>query len=429
MASGKITIRSVNALLVGASDQFLWDDELRGFGVKITPAGRRSYVYQYRVGGREAKTKRWTIGSHGDPWSPASARDEAERLALLVGQGIDPVDAEKKRRKDAVTLAFTSYVETFAKGYLEPEWGSSWKDAKRQLELHVAPILGAQPLNKITVSDLNSVFDKLRSQPALQRNVYAVTRKMFAWAEKRDDIERSPFAKMAVPGGAKPRRRVLTPDELSALWEATFKLDHPRGHFVRVLMATLQRRSEVAELQWPEIVSDRGVWHLPGSRTKNKHDHIVPISSLTHSILTSLAWKKRGHAFPSSTGSTAISNFSDIKAVLDKEMLGILQRTADERADEAGEDRHEVTLPAWRIHDIRRTGTTQLQQLGFSIEVNERVINHHQGGSAEGIKGIYNLWEYLPEKTRALETWGSWLNTLVTGVASASNVIPIAASA
>ena len=99
MATGRITKRSVDAVQAAASDTFLWDDELRGFGLKVTPAGKRSYVYQYRLGGRGAKTKRWTLGSHGSPWTATTARAEAERLALLVGQGVDPVEAERVRRK------------------------------------------------------------------------------------------------------------------------------------------------------------------------------------------------------------------------------------------------------------------------------------------------------------------------------------------
>src|SRR3546814_2105511 len=98
-----------------------------------------------------------------------------------------------------------------------------------------------------------------------------------------------------------------------------------------------------------------------------------------------------------------------MKAALDKAMLPILQELADEKADAAGEERHPVELMPWRLHDIRRTGTTNLQALGFPIEVGERVINHHQGGEASGIRAVYNLYEYLPEKTRALNAWGEFL--------------------
>ncbi|GAC1573854.1 MAG: hypothetical protein NVS3B5_03750 [Sphingomicrobium sp.] len=74
MATGKVTKRSVDAMRAGPADQFLWDDELRGFGLKVTPAGRRVYLVQYRLGGRGSSTRRLTFGGHGSLWTPAGAR-------------------------------------------------------------------------------------------------------------------------------------------------------------------------------------------------------------------------------------------------------------------------------------------------------------------------------------------------------------------
>src|SRR3546814_176738 len=187
----------------GPKDAFLWDDELHGFGLKVTPSGAKSFIFQYRLGGRGAKTMRWTIGKLGSPWTPASARDEADRLSKLVSQGIDPVEDKHRRARQAATLGFSSYVDIFTDGYLKTEWGDSWPQAKRQLEMHVVPYLKDAPLPNIKVSDLNPVLDVLRDRPALQKNVHAVMRKLFNWAEKRDDIEKSPMAKMDVPPGVK----------------------------------------------------------------------------------------------------------------------------------------------------------------------------------------------------------------------------------
>jgi len=107
-------------------------------------------------------------------------------------------------------------------------------------------------------------------------------------------------------------------------------------------------------------------------------------------------------------------------------MLPVLQLLADAAAEERGEDRHEVKLVPWRLHDLRRTGTTNLQALGFPIEVTERVINHHQGGEASGVRGIYNLHDYYAEKVRALEAWAQHLQSLVSGAPKASNIVQFA---
>jgi integrase len=426
MASGKITKRSVDAVAPGTRDIFLWDDELRGFGLKVTPKGKRSYVFQYRMGGREAKTKRWTIGGHGSPWTATSSRQEAERLAKLVGQGVDPVEADRQRKRDAATLEFGAYLETFRDNYLKPNWGSSWPQAYRRLEMYALPTLRGVPLTSIDKPLINSIFDKLADRPALARNVWTALSKLMTWATKqRGDLATNVMASMDPPAGAAARKRVLSDDELLALWRATHRLNQPFGEFVRLLLVTLQRRNEVAGIWWKELSHNEGLWRLPGERTKNSLDHLVPLPTLATAELEALGWKHRGLAF-STTGKTPISGFSKLKKKLDGYMLEELQKIADERAEEAGEEPETVTLNPWRLHDLRRTGTTRMQRLGISIEVTERVINHHQGGEAAGIRSIYNLYEYQDEKTRALQAWSDWLKQLVNGAEQAQNVVPIA---
>jgi hypothetical protein len=112
VASGKITKSAVDALRPGTSTGFLWDQEVKGFGLKVTPAGGRMYVYQYRAGGRAAKVQRYTIGAHGH-WTPDQARKEAKRLALLVDQGIDPSAQARLKRREEVDLAFPAYTGRF----------------------------------------------------------------------------------------------------------------------------------------------------------------------------------------------------------------------------------------------------------------------------------------------------------------------------
>jgi hypothetical protein len=108
-------------------------------------------------------------------------------------------------------------------------------------------------------------------------------------------------------------------------------------------------------------------------------------------------------------------------------MLPILQKMADDRADALGEPREMVFLKPWRFHDIRRTGTTQMQALGIPIEVTEKVINHKSGETA-GIRGVYNLHAYTAEKRQALEAWGGYLERLIAS-AEKTNVVPMGAAA
>ena len=195
MATAKITKRSVDAVTASVADQFLWDDDLRGFGLKTTPAGKKVYLLQYRLGGRGFATKRMTIGTHGSPWTPAAARDEAERLLGLVRQGTDPAHDRNERRRASVDLAFDAYVTKFLEDYGKKAWRPrTYTVAESYLRRYVTPILKKKPLPSIKRSDVSAVFDALPpSKVALPRNVFAQVRKLFAWAVDRGDIERSPL--------------------------------------------------------------------------------------------------------------------------------------------------------------------------------------------------------------------------------------------
>ena len=175
MPTGKVTKRTVEAIAAGPKDVFLWDEGLRGFGLKVTPAGARSYVYQFRLGGREAPTRRHTIGKHGSPWTPATARVEAERLALMVGQGIDPSAANKERRRQAVDLEFGSYAARFLAAHVQGDRPRSYEFATNAVRLHLEPALRGKALSSIKRTDVVALFDKLPpASLALRRNVFSV---------------------------------------------------------------------------------------------------------------------------------------------------------------------------------------------------------------------------------------------------------------
>lgn len=421
MASLKITKRNVDSAPIPAgNDTYFWDTELRGFGLRVTPRGVRSYVVQYRMPGLPAR--RVTIGIHGSPWTAEKARDRAHDLLITVKRGDDPVVAARKRQRQSIDLEFSRYVETFTDGYLKRHWGDTWADAKRQLENHVVPHLKGRALPDIEKHEVAGVIRRLGERPALARNTHAVLRKLFSWAIDEGDLVASPIC--SAPAAVKARKRVLTPDEIIAAWHATDKLGWPMGQFVRMLFITLQRRNEVAAMPWSELSELNMMWRQAGERVKNEEDHLVPLSPAAAALLNEMAagpapynggeqpvWKRKGLIF-STTGTTPISGFSKVKTKLDKEMLPILQKLADQRADALGEERELAFLPPWRFHDIRRTGTTQMQALGVPIEVTEKVINHKSGETA-GIRGVYNLHAYTDEKRKALGSWAAFLERLV----------------
>src|SRR4051812_27446104 len=277
MPTARITKRSVDVLTCTASDTFLWDEVLKGFGLRLTSKGARSYVVQYRMGGREAPSRRYTIGSHGSPWTPETARREAERILIMVRQGTDPVDAKNERRRQAVDLAFNSYVESFSRLYLQKRW-KDWKLGEGVLRREVVPILRNKPLPRITRSDLAPIWDDLDDRPAVARLTHATLRKLFRWAVSRGDIERSPLEGLPAPAAVPARDRVLSDEELGFLWQGAGLIGAPFGPLFQLLVLTGQRREEVAGMDWSELDRVAASWLIPAYRTKNRKAQHVPMS-------------------------------------------------------------------------------------------------------------------------------------------------------
>jgi len=406
MATGKITKRTLDSLLAHEVTGYLWDDDLKGFGLRTSSSGAASYVVQYRMGGRESKTRRFTIGAHGSPWTPATARVEAERLLLMVATGVDPVAADQQRRREAVDLAFSKYADHFATACTGKGWTTL---VTRSLRLHVKPVLRDKPLPKITRPDVVLVFDRMPAdQVGNRRNVFAVLRRLFKWAISRGDIERSPMEGMETPPAVKARERWLSDSELGRIWKHAPQTHRCFGPIVRLLIATGQRREEVTSLDWEELNRADGEWRLPGDRAKNGEPNMVPLNDLAIAELDKVAkgdrWPRKGRVFPTSSGA-GFTAYSKGKNKLDKLV-----------AADGGDP-----LPAWRLHDLRRTLATGFQRLGVRFEVTEAVLNH-VGASRSGVAGIYQRHDWKEEKREALRVWNDHIvKTLAANGAGAAN--------
>ena len=444
-----ITKRTVDAATKGERDTFIWDDELAGFGLKVTPAGGKVYIYQYRQprpgAARAAPTKRYTIGRHGD-LTADQARKRAKELAALVAQGTDP----RQREVDAVAasdaakrlaaerariegeLAFAKLAGTWLDHY-ENDKGrrpSSVALARLVVNRYLAPKLGDKPLPHITRADLQPILDGIPSaKRGMRRAVFAYASILFGWAHKRGDIAENPLRAMAKPDAPKARDRVLSDDELAAIWHGTLAMGDPFGPFFRLLLLTGQRRSEVAGIGWGELDRATATWIIPASRAKNGAAHIVPLAAVVVAELDRLAlavqiaakaekpdakrWPKTGFVF-TTTGETAVSGITKAKAALDK-AIGEARGSKDKPAP----------IDAWRIHDLRRSMATGFQRLGVRFEVTEATLNHVSGAKG-GVAGIYQRHDWREEKRSALDAWARHVAAILKPEIG-GNVVPLRA--
>ncbi len=219
MASQSITIRTIEALKpCHGRDVYTWDSGLRGFGLRVTPKGVKSYVLQFRVNGGPARRK--TIGIHGSPWTPQTARKEAERLLVLVRQGIDPVVEQREAKRKEKALNFSAYCDLFVDLYLQPNWPDTWPEAMRTLENVAKPRWGKKALNTLKRADMVKLMDDYADRPGRRKYVHSLLRKLFNWAVDREDIEVSSLAGMKAPKPTASRRRLLGQEEVVCLWQA-----------------------------------------------------------------------------------------------------------------------------------------------------------------------------------------------------------------
>jgi integrase len=418
MARGRINKSSVDAILPGGAEVMLWDDKIAGFGLKVTPAGAKTYLFQYRLGGRAGRTRRFTIGRHGS-LTPDRARREAERLAIIVAQGTDPQQEKQDKGRRAIDLAFKGYAQRFVEDCLKIRWKASHKDGEALLRLYAIPVLGNKSLPDIDRADIRAVLQPVRRKVATCRNLFAVLRRLFRWAVSEGDLKVSPLVGMEPPPLPVKRDRVLSDDEVRLFWRATEKQAYPFGPLFRLLLITGQRLEEVSGLQWSELEQAKATWSLPANRAKNGNASRVPLSKLALTELDALAkrtgrkdgWPRRGLVF-TTTGETSVSGHSRAKARLDKNISDLAAKEPD------------MHVGPWRLHDLRRTLATVMQRLGVRFEVTEAILNH-VSGSKSGVAGVYQLHDWGTEKVTALQAWADHIAGLLSA-SDKSNVVSLA---
>jgi integrase len=388
MAIAKITMRTVLGLDPGS---YVADAIVQGFGVRRQKDGAYYYLRFRRNGVQYMRS----IGRHGSPWTPDTARAKAKQLLGLAVSGDDPfakpvpaeafgAEAERYLRKQQAALKPRTYVE---------------------LERHLRRDCVALARMRLTEIDRRTIALRLAevetaSGPTARNRVRSSLSAFFNWAVREGLLDANPVAGTARADEPGSRDRVLAQAELSELWSALPQGDF--GEIVRLLILTGQRREEIGALRWSEIDLDQGLIVLPPERTKNLRQHEVPLSTQARLILQRLP-KRKGRDFVFGLGETGFSGWSKSKERLDKALL-VRRKAADRRAK---------PLPSWHLHDLRRTCATGMAELGILPHVIEAVLNHVSGHKG-GVAGIYNRAKYSDEMRDALQRWADHLDQICT---------------
>jgi integrase len=269
-----ISKRSVDATKAAEKDSYLWDKALKGFGLKVTPAGRKVYLIQYRVGGRKGRTRRVTIGVHG-VFTADQARARAKQLLGDVAAGRDPAATQQEERGSRrLGELLTRFLEEHAEHKLKPSTAAEYR---RLARLYILPVLQHRLVREINRSDVVRLHSSLAAKPYQANRMAALLSKFFNWCERqghRPDNS-NPCRHVEKFGEAK-RERFLTPEELTRLGAALRAAAAERTASpwtigaIRLLALTGARLSEILTLKWEFVNFERAMIRLPDSKTGAK---------------------------------------------------------------------------------------------------------------------------------------------------------------
>jgi integrase len=357
-------------------------------------SGTKSFVLRKRVAG---KYRNVTIGRFSERFGLADARKRARQILSDIELKADPLAAlPRPRRRSPTTLTVNALWPLFkaAKAHLR-----SLAEIERVFKRQILPEFGDRAADQITRSEITRLIDGIAvNAPVMARITLGYFSSFYSWAMPRlDHLQANPCRDAGRPPAPKARDRVLSEEEIGALWHVLEGEGKPFGPAIKLLLLTGQRRNEVFDADRAEFDLAAKLWTIAGERAKNGATHLVPLPPAALAIVQELLKDKRSEKLLPARGNWDMSPSGFSKAM--------------RRIREALESRLGHPVPHWTLHDLRRTLATGLQRLGVRLEVTEAVLNH-LSGSRSGIVGVYQRHNYFHEKKAALTAWERELKRL-----------------
>jgi integrase len=374
VAFTKATVRKISCPL-GQTEKFFWDGDCRGLGIRTLASGRRSWIFQYRD--EHGRTRRIALGDL-TAVSLDDAREEARRKAASITHGANPsVERRAKRNAGTVLQLIDAYLPQ-AKARLRPR---SYTETERNLRKHAAS-LHHERVGSVHRRDVSEMLERIseNSGTTTANRVRAALSTLWSWGLRtgRIDGDANPVA-FTVRHRERTRERTLNDAEIRAIWRAT-GTGEDYARIVRLCFLTGCRREEIAGLRWSEVLTDRIAIHA--DRMKGKLPHEIPLQPMIQTTLPSRPEEAAGCVFGKQ--GTGFSGFSKSKEKLDTKL-----------------SKSGLTLPPWRLHDLRRTFSTRLHDAGIDPIVIEALLAHKQ----QGVAAVYNRASFYEGKKAALLRW------------------------
>jgi len=383
-----------------------------GMYATVSPAGLVTFRYDYRLNGRRETL---TLGRYGaDGISLARARERCIEARRAVAEGRSPAQA-KQREKRRLAEAKT-FGEFTVRWSAEARMADSTRSMRKSiLDRDILPMFKNRLLTEIAADDLRDLCNKVKARgaPATAVHVRDIVKQVFGFAilhgEKvanpADDVGPSSIATFV------PKDRALSPTEIRIMLD---QMEHVASYptiklGLKLILLTLVRKGELIHATWDEVDFEKALWSIPKERMKASKPHNVYLSQQALDIMVALRTCAGGSRY-------LIPSRYDADKCMSNATLNRVTQLIVERARA-----QKLPLAPFTVHDLRRTGSTLLNELGFNSDWIEKCLAHEDGRSS---RGVYNKAEYGEQRRHMLQEWADMIDAWSAGQSHTATLLP-----
>lgn len=446
--------RTILALKPTAKLTDYWDLSLPGFGIRVAPSGRKTWIVMYRRPSGNAS--RMKLGTY-PAVKLADARLAAQRM--LGGIQIDHRDPVAERVAERKAETFEQLADEYMKRWAKQVGANgrprkrSWREDERQIERYLLPEWRHRKVKDITRRDVRDLVEAIAERrlrkgttedglekvgaPIMSNRLLALVKKMFNFALDREWIDANPAARLKPVAPETARDRVLSPDEIRTFSRELGAEHHRVAALFRTLLLTAQRSGEASRMRWSQLqpaLFERTadglafpskvepiVWTIPGTDAKNGLAHEVPLSGAVIDLLRDLATSDEAERLRINSTTRVKRNQTARPA---SEYVFPSRKTKGPYLEiqKAVQRLRKRCGFGFTAHDLRRTAATLMADAGVPENIIPKILNHTEPGVT---RRHYNLHAYRSEKRAALETWARYLEALLgTNQTATGTVVP-----
>lgn len=374
-----------------------------GMYLLVSPTGALTFRFDYRLNGRRETV---IIGRYGPTGvSLARAREKLIEAKLMIQDGVSPA-FEKRREKRRIKEA-KSFGEFGERWLQDARMADSTRAMRRTIfERDILPTFRNRLLHEILPEDLRAMCEKVKARgaPATAVHVRDIVKLIFAFAILHGEKVSNPADEVGPSSIATfvPKDRSLSPSEIRIMLT---QLEHvatlPTIRLgMKLFLLSMVRKSELQDAVWDEVDFENAVWSIPKERMKRSKAHNVYLSQQMLDIFIALKTCAGNSKY-------VLPSRYDADAPMSRATFNRITVAVVERAKKEG-----LPLEAFTIHDLRRTGSTLLNEVGFNSDWIEKCLAHEDGRSS---RGIYNKAEYEHQRRHMMQEWSNLVDAWVAG--------------